>query len=101
MSVTMVVSLELFPDSEIIPELTYSEAREFSELGAKIINSKSITPAQNENIPIYVVDENGKGTKISSHVSLEHMGAKIIASVPNQSVFFVPVFELPKVCLAF
>ena len=77
------------PDAEIILELTYSEAREFSELGAKVINSKSIAPAQNENIPIFVVDENGKGTKIYSHVSLEHMGAKIIASVPNQSVLTI------------
>ena len=77
------------PDTEIIPELTYNEAIEFAELGAKIINAKAIGPASRENIPIYIIDEKRKGTKISSHISLEHMGAKIIASVPNHYVLTV------------
>ncbi|MFA4953243.1 MAG: aspartate kinase [Candidatus Pacearchaeota archaeon] len=79
----------LVPDAEIISELTYEEAREFAELGAKIINPRAITPAQNENIPIFVVDENRNGTRIYSHVSLEHMGAKIIASVPSHRILTV------------
>ena len=73
----------LVPDAEILEEITYDEAIEFAELGAKIINAKSVYPAKKENIPINIVDENYKGTKITSHISSEHLGAKIIASSPN------------------
>lgn len=77
------------PDAEILKEISYNEAVEFAELGAKIINAKSIGPARNENIPIHIVDENYQGTKIASSVSLEHMGAKIIASSPHHHILTV------------
>ena len=80
---------KLVPDAEIIKELTYNEAVEFAELGAKIINARAIGPARNENIPIHIVDENYQGTKIASSVSLEHMGAKIIASSPHHYILTV------------
>jgi aspartate kinase len=94
------------PDAEIISELTYEEAREFAELGAKIINPKAIGPARKENIPIYILNETGKGTKISSSISMEHMGAKIIASVPDHYILTVKYNEdkvgiLSKIALAF
>ncbi len=88
-------SPKLVPDAEIIKELTYNEAVEFAELGAKIINSKSIGPARNENVPIQIVDENYDGTRISSSVSLEHMGAKIIASSPKHYILTVR-YEMDK-----
>lgn len=80
---------KLVPDAEIIQELSYDEAIEFAELGAKIINAKAVYPAKSENIPIYIVDENYNGTKISSSVNLENMGAKIIASSPNHYILTV------------
>ena len=81
------------PDAEIIKELSYDEAIEFAELGAKIINAKSIYPAKNENIPIYIVDENYNGTKISNSVNLENRGAKIIASSSNNYIINVKYKE--------
>lgn len=80
---------QLVPDAEILEELTYNEAVEFGELGAKIINAKAIGPARNENIPVHIVDECYQGTKISSSISLEHMGAKIIASSPKHYIITV------------
>ncbi|MEK6906100.1 MAG: aspartate kinase [Nanoarchaeota archaeon] len=76
----------LIPDAEIIKELSYEEAIEFAELGAKIINAKCIYPVKRDNIPINIVDEKYNGTKISSSVSLENMGAKIITSSGNHSI---------------
>jgi len=77
------------PDAEVIGELTYDEAIEFAELGAKIINPRAVYPAKIENIPIYIVDESYQGTVISSSVSTEHLGAKIIASSPGHYILTV------------
>jgi len=77
------------PDAEVLKELSYDEAIEFAELGAKIINAKSIYPAIEANLPISIVDENFRGTRISGKVSLEHMGAKIIASSSDNYVLTV------------
>jgi len=79
----------LVPDAEIIKELTYREALEYASIGAKIINSKSIKPAERENVPMFIVDDNYEGTKICRNISFEHMGAKIIASVPHHYILTV------------
>lgn len=68
------------PDGEILKKLTYAEAIEFAELGAKIINAKSVIPARDGKIPVHIVDENYNGTEITNQVEIEHQGAKIIAS---------------------
>lgn len=80
---------KIVSDAEVLKEMSYNEAIEFAELGAKIINAKSIEPAKNQNIPIHIVDERYKGTTISGNVSLEHQGAKIIASSPNHSILSI------------
>jgi aspartate kinase len=82
-------SPKIVSNAEILKEISYNEAIEFAELGAKIINAKSVGPARNENIPIYIVDENYNGTRISESVSLEHQGAKIIASSPGHSILSI------------
>jgi len=68
------------PDAEIIPEITYAEAIEFAELGAKIINAKSVIPARNNKIPMYFVDEKFNGTCIKDETKEDFQGVKIIAS---------------------
>lgn len=85
----MRASPKLVSDAEILKELTYGEAIEFAELGAKIIYSRAVYPAENQNIPIYITDENFEGTRISSLVNLENQGAKIIASSPNHSILTI------------
>jgi aspartokinase/homoserine dehydrogenase 1 len=89
----MRASPKLVSDAEILKELTYGEAIEFAELGAKIIYSRAVYPAQNQNIPIYITDENFEGTRISSLVNLENQGAKIIASSPNHSIITISYGE--------
>jgi aspartate kinase len=82
-------SPKIVSNAEILKELTYNEAIEFAELGAKIINARAIGPVRDANVPVYFVDEQYNGTKISGTVSLEHQGAKIIASSPGHSIVSV------------
>lgn len=45
---------KLFPDTTLIPELTYLDAVELAYSGAQIIHPKTIKPLQNKGIPLYV-----------------------------------------------
>ena len=44
----------IFPDTVLIPELTYMDAVELAYSGAQIIHPKTIKPLENKNIPLYV-----------------------------------------------
>lgn len=45
---------KLYENTEIIPKLSYREAIELSNFGAKVIHPKTIKPIQNKKIPLYV-----------------------------------------------
>lgn len=45
---------KLYDNTEIIPKLSYREAIELSNFGAKVIHPKTIKPIQNKKIPLYV-----------------------------------------------
>lgn len=44
----------IFPDTVLIPELTYMDAVELAYSGAQIIHPKTIKPLENKSIPLYV-----------------------------------------------
>ena len=44
----------IFPDTVLIPELSYLDAVELAFSGAQIIHPKTIKPIENKNIPLYV-----------------------------------------------
>lgn len=44
----------IFPNTILIPELTYMDAVELAFSGAQIIHPKTIKPLENKNIPLYV-----------------------------------------------
>ncbi len=57
----------LFPDTQLIPELTYLDAVELAYSGAQVIHPKTIKPLQNKQIPLYVRpfgDHEGTGSVI-------------------------------------
>lgn len=45
---------KLYSDTEILPKLSYREAIELSNFGAKVIHPKTIKPLQNKKIPLFV-----------------------------------------------
>lgn len=62
----------LCKDAKIISELTYSEAGEMAQYGAKILHPATIAPAVRKNIPVFVgssFEKDLPGTWIRSEVS--------------------------------
>ncbi len=56
-----------FPDTELIPELTYNDAIELAYYGASVIHPKTIQPLKAVKIPLFVrsfVNTNKEGTKV-------------------------------------
>ncbi len=45
---------KLFEDAEVIAKMSYKEAIELSNCGAKVIHPKTIKPLQNKGIPLFV-----------------------------------------------
>jgi aspartate kinase len=45
---------KLFPEAQLIPELSFTEVIEMAFYGAQVIHPKTIKPLQNKNIPLYV-----------------------------------------------
>ncbi len=45
---------KLFPDAQLISELSFTEVIEMAYYGAQVIHPKTIKPLQNKNIPLYV-----------------------------------------------
>ena len=45
---------KLYTDTEVLPKLSYREAIELSNFGAKVIHPKTIKPLQNKKIPLFV-----------------------------------------------
>ena len=45
---------KLYPDTQVIGKLSYKEAIELSNCGAKVIHPKTIKPLQNKGIPLFV-----------------------------------------------
>lgn len=57
-----------FPESEVIPQLSYKEVIEMAYYGAQVIHPKTIKPLQNADIPLYVksfLNPNVPGTVIN------------------------------------
>jgi aspartate kinase len=65
-----------FPNTEVIPELSYFDTIELSYYGATVIHPKTMKPLQNKNIPLYVksfLNPQLRGTKVSAN---EHVHKK-------------------------
>lgn len=45
---------KVFPNAQLIPELSYTEVIEMAFYGAQVIHPKTIKPLQNKNIPLFV-----------------------------------------------
>jgi len=61
----------LCPNAQIIPELSYQEAGEMAQYGAKILHPATIAPAVRKSIPVFVgstFDKDAPGTWIKSKV---------------------------------
>jgi aspartate kinase len=70
-----------FPDTRMIPEISYNEVIEMAYYGAQIIHPKTIKPLQNNNIPLYVkcfLDPTLQGSVIRAEVNDAHYPPLIV-----------------------
>jgi aspartate kinase len=84
---------KLFPNAQLLPELSYKDAAELSYYGAQVMHQKTIKPLVNKNIPLYVksfADISSSGTDISSKKRLRNI--PVIATKKNQILISI----LPK-----
>ncbi|WP_343487608.1 bifunctional aspartate kinase/homoserine dehydrogenase I [Allomuricauda sp. d1] len=71
-------------DARIIENLSYAEANELANFGAKVLHAKTIIPLIEKNIPLRILNtfnEDSKGTLISSKTNKE--GIKSLSVIEN------------------
>jgi len=96
------------PEARIIPELSYSEAGEMAQYGAKILHPATIAPAVRKSIPVFVGSSFNKdlpGTWIRSEVkhkptvrAITKRGAQALVTITqpsmlNASGFMSKIFD--------
>ncbi|MCQ2335850.1 MAG: bifunctional aspartate kinase/homoserine dehydrogenase I [Paludibacteraceae bacterium] len=82
----MTADPRLVPNAYAIEELSYIEAMELSNFGAKVLYPPTIYPVYERNIPIYIKNTNNpmcKGTRISNIQNHEGKAVKGISSISD------------------
>jgi len=65
----MTADPKLCPDARVIRKMSFEEAAELAQLGAKVLHPGTLAPAMRENIPVYVLNSrypDVPGTEISA-----------------------------------
>lgn len=65
----MTTDPKLCPDARVIRKMSFDEASELAQLGAKVLHPATLAPAMRENIPVYVLNSKrpeGEGTEIAA-----------------------------------
>lgn len=78
---------DLVSEAKIIENLSYAEANELANFGAKVLHAKTIIPLIEKNIPFRILNtfnEASKGTLISAKSKQE--GIKSISVIENQAL---------------
>ena len=76
---------KIVSEANIIKEISYNEAKEMADAGAKVLHPDTIAPALKNNIPVYIFDtfgEQSEYTKISSTTSKCGIVKSIVYSKP-------------------
>jgi bifunctional aspartokinase / homoserine dehydrogenase 1 len=82
----MTADPRLVPEARILPEISYREAIELSFFGAKVLHPKTIQPAMNKQIPVWIKNSfnpSCSGTKIVASPANGQRGVKAITSVKD------------------
>jgi aspartate kinase len=75
----------LVKDARTLEDVTYNEASELAIAGAKVLHPRTIAPAVEQNIPVYVLntfDLTSNGTKISNYSANKRILKSIAVSKP-------------------
>jgi aspartate kinase len=86
---------KLCPNARLIPKMSFHEASELAQCGAKVLQPSSLLPAMRENIPVFVLNSRNpanRGTEIVTHVYSAH-GVRSIAVKRNVAVVEIELGE--------
>lgn len=87
----MTADPRIVPDARTLAAISYSEATELAYFGAKVIHPKTMYPAEERHIPIWIKNTfapDAAGTRISAQTE-EGYSAKAIASISGLAVVTV------------
>jgi len=79
----------LVPEAGILRKVSFQEAAEMSHFGAKVLHPRTMTPAEEKNIPIWVrssFNVEDKGTLISTDSETSLHGVKTVTTISDQSI---------------
>jgi aspartate kinase len=100
---------KLCSNARLIPKMSFDEASELAQCGAKVLQPSSLLPAMRENIPVFVLNSRNpasRGTEIVAHAHSAN-GVRSIAVKRSVAVVEIEVAEqtdsrvLDAVCSAF
>lgn len=86
---------QLVEQSKVIPEITYQEAFNIAQLGAKVLFPKTLFPVMRKNIPVLVnssLASDGEGTWIKKNIS-DKKNFRAISVKANQTVVTLNCFD--------
>lgn len=88
------------PEAQIISEITYNEASEMAQYGAKVLHPTTLWPAMRKNIPVFVgssFDKDQAGTWIKT--SLDQL--PLVRAITKRSKQALLIIQTPKMLNAF
>src|SRR5262249_50227554 len=78
----MTTDPKLCPDARVIRKMSFDEAAELPQFGAKVLHPATLVPAMRENIPVYVLNSRNpesEGTEIVARARASHGVSAITA----------------------
>jgi aspartate kinase len=87
----MTTDPRLCPDARVIRKMSFDEAAELAQLGAKVLHPATLVPAMRENIPVYVLNSRrpeGSGTEITARAK---SGRSVSAITAKRNVAAVDI----------
>jgi aspartate kinase len=85
----MTADPRIVPEARSLERVSYKEAAEMSYFGAKVLHPKTIIPAADENIPVYIKNTfkpEMPGTLISSETPVREHSVKTVTSITGLMV---------------
>jgi aspartate kinase len=88
----MTADPRLVPEARTLPTISFAEATELAYFGAKVIHPRTMQPAAERGIPIWIKNTfrpEHRGTRIGPETTLDGSVVKAITAIPGVSVITV------------
>jgi aspartate kinase len=91
----MTTDPKLCADARVIRRISFEEASEMAQLGAKVLHPATVAPAMRENIPVYVLNSrrpDGEGTEIVARAK----SASVVSAITAKRKVAAVAIESPQ-----